>query len=228
MTVQETWIGSVFVVDWSPVDTAGNPIADTGVVVTGTIARPSGPAADMGVEHTGGTSSWRLTYAPPAAGTYGWKATAVKAGLPAGAVGGSFVVNRDLTGAAPITLDTSTPIGVVRLLITDTDEAFPLFTDADVQALLDLEGGNVKRGAAAALETIGTSETLIAKKITTQDLSTDGPAVAKDLRERAKTLRDQADKADADADEDADGFGFDFIDMPRGGADFASCTDWEY
>lgn len=111
-----------------------------------------------------------------------------------------------------IDTDPSTPVGMMRLLATDIDVAAPLLTDQQYAALLHLEGGNVKRGAAMALETIATSETLCTKKISTQDLSIDGPAVADDLRKRAKLLRDQADiEAPAGAD-DAAAFGFDSVD----------------
>lgn len=100
--------------------------------------------------------------------------------------------------------DPTKPVGMMRLLAADVDEQAPLLTDDQYTALLALEGGNVKRGAAAALEAISASETLLTKKVTTQDLSIDGPAVAKDLRERARLLRDQADVEDpAGADEDA-------------------------
>lgn len=127
---------------------------------------------------------------------------------------------------APITTDPTTPIGQVRLLITDTDEAAPLFTDAEITALLGLEGGNVKRGSAAALETIATSETLIAKKISTQDLSTDGPAVATSLIARAKLLREQAD-AEAGAVVDPYEYGFDYVDMPAVGTHPGVTWTWQ-
>lgn len=210
MTTREYWIGSVFVAEWDLVDTAGEPVTEA--TVTGTVSTPSGSLLPMQVAHETGSNTWRLTYKALAAGDHGWRAAASAGGD--GAVQGKFVVNRDVTGAEPITLDPSTELGQIRLLTTDVSEAFPLHTDADLTAFLAMEGGNVKRAAAASLEAIATSETLVGKKITTQDLSTDGPAVAKDLRERAKGLRDQADKADAEADDDADGFGFDYVDMP--------------
>lgn len=97
-----------------------------------------------------------------------------------------------------ITVDPSTDIGMVRILATDMDETSPLFTDAQIQAFLALEGG-VRRAAALALETIATSEALISKKIRTQDLSTDGPAVAAELRARAVALRAQQQKVEDEA-----------------------------
>jgi hypothetical protein len=211
MTTREYWIGSVFIAEWDLVDAAtGEPVTEA--TVSGTVATPGQTLVPMQVAHEAGSNTWRLSYKAGAAGEHGWRASAA-AGAD-GVVSGTFFVSRDVTGAPPITLDPATELGQIRLLTTDVDEAFPLHTDADLTAFLAMEGGSVKRAAAASLEAIGTSEVLVGKKITTQDLSTDGPAVAKDLRERAKALRDQADRADDDADDDADGFGFDAVAMP--------------
>lgn len=105
--------------------------------------------------------------------------------------------------------------GTVRLLIADvsTDEAKRLLTDDQVQAFIDLEGGNLKRAAAAALDAIATSEVLVSKVIRTQDLQTDGAKVADALRKQAQALRDQADAVD---EMDDDGL-FDIVDtLPAG------------
>lgn len=91
---------------------------------------------------------------------------------------------------------------LVRTLTSDLDPDNPLLTDEQVELLLTLEGDNVKLAAATALETIARSEALISKKITTQDLSTDGPAVAKELRASAQALRDQVAAAAAAVDEE--------------------------
>jgi hypothetical protein len=209
---RELWIDGVYVVEWDLVAVGtGEPL--TVADVTGTVQRPAGTSAAMQVDHETGSSVWRLSYSPAAAGTYGYRAVAAVGGAPAGSVGGLFVVNRDVTGAAPIEVDPTTAVGMLRLLITDTDEAFPLFGDAQLEALLAAEGGVIKRGAALALETIATSETLVGKKISTQDLSTDGPAVAKALLDRAKILRGQADE-EAGPIDDPDRYGFDYVDFP--------------
>lgn len=104
-------------------------------------------------------------------------------------------------------IDYNLPLGRVRLLITDTaaDEADWLFTDAQLDAFLDMNGGNVYRAAAQALLVMAASETLVSKKIRTQDLSTDGPAVSAELRALAKVLTDRAA-----ADDSADGW-FDIV-----------------
>lgn len=94
-----------------------------------------------------------------------------------------------------IELDPSTPVGMVRLLIADLSTP-PLLTDQQLSAFLAAEGGNVKLGAALALTTISISEALISRKISTQDLSVDGPAVAAELRAQAKALRDQVAAGD--------------------------------
>lgn len=88
------------------------------------------------------------------------------------------------------TYDVSTDRGKVRLLITDVQEANPLFQDAEIDAFLTLNT-SVRMAAAAALEVIAASEVLVLKKITNLDLETDGPAVARELRELAKQLRAQ-------------------------------------
>lgn len=99
-----------------------------------------------------------------------------------------------------------TPIGEVRNIINDTERyvdpadttatATYMFSDARLQAFLALNRDTVRYAAADALDAIASNEALISKKIRTEDLSTDGPAVAKELRVHAKSLRD------AQADED--------------------------
>lgn len=210
MTTRDYWIGSVFVVEWDLVDTAGVPVTDA--TVTGTVATPGQTLVPMQVAQDPGSNTYRLSYKAGAAGEHAWRASATSGGD--GAISGVFFVNRDRTGAPPITTDPADPIGQIRLLTTDVDEAFPLHTDAELAAFLAMEAGVIKRAAAASLEAIATSETLVSKKITTQDLSTDGPAVAKDLRERAKGLRDQAEAERVFDLDQADGFGFDSVEMP--------------
>lgn len=111
------------------------------------------------------------------------------------------------------TYDVSTPEGQVRLLVPDNDVDNHLLEDADITALLTLEASDVRRAAATALELIASSEALVSKKIKTQDLSTDGPAVARELRERAKQLRAQAEEAAVNAD--GDEVGLEIVDFDR-------------
>ena len=88
----------------------------------------------------------------------------------------------------------------VRLLIGDSDAA--IFDDTEL-AVLIRQGGSVLYGAADALDAIATSEVLLSKKITTQDLSTDGPAVAAELRKQAAALRARARAEVAEIAEEA-------------------------
>lgn len=85
--------------------------------------------------------------------------------------------------------DPSSDAGRVRLLINDI--ACQVYADDEIDAFLDLEGGNVRLAAALALETTAANEALLSKVITTQDLRTDGAAVAKVLLDRAARLREQ-------------------------------------
>lgn len=89
-------------------------------------------------------------------------------------------------------IDYATPSGRVRLLINDTDDAAPVFSDEEIAAFLELEGDDVKLAAAQALDTIADDEALTSKVIRTQDLQTDGATVAAQLRLRAAALRADA------------------------------------
>lgn len=88
------------------------------------------------------------------------------------------------------TYDVSTDRGKVRLLCTDTLESNAIFQDAEIDAFLTMNT-SVRLAAAAALEVIASNEVLVLKKIINLDLETDGPAVARELREQAKQLRAQ-------------------------------------
>ena len=102
------------------------------------------------------------------------------------------------------TFDVSTDVGRVRLLIPDRTAADPLFTDAEITALLELEGDDVRCATALALETIASDQALILKVIKSLDLQTDGAKVSDALLKRAELLRTQA--ADAEAAEEGGAF----------------------
>lgn len=87
----------------------------------------------------------------------------------------------------------------VRLLIGDTENQ--IFSDTELSTFLELCGGSVYRAAADALDTIASSEALLSKKITTQDRSTDGPAVADALRKHADALRARANEEEDTEDD---------------------------
>lgn len=89
-------------------------------------------------------------------------------------------------------------IEIVRLNITDVGTE-QLFTDEQLTAWLEQYGGSINRATYRALITIATSEVLVSKKIRTQDLATDGPAVADSLLKLAATYKAEADTEDATA-----------------------------
>lgn len=205
MTTTSYWIGSTLVVDWALTDPAGEVVTDA--TVTGTVTEPDDTTSAMSVTYVAADEVYRATYTAAAAGRHAWRLVA--SGTATGAAEGRFTVQRSLLGLPPITIDPTTDVGRVRLLATDLDEVAPLFDDAQIEAMLDMESESVKRAAALALETIASSEALVSKKIRTLDLQTDGPAVAAELRARAKSLRDQAG-ADDDLD---DSFGLEIVNF---------------
>lgn len=116
-------------------------------------------------------------------------------------------------------IDYDTDLGRVRLLISDVDETAPTLTDAQLEALLDMEGDNVKLAAAAALDTIARSEALVGKVIRTQDLQTDAARLSAELRAHASELRRQVRE-----DDDDDG-GFDIVDFDPVATDRAALAE---
>lgn len=100
--------------------------------------------------------------------------------------------------------DPNTDAGRVRLLVTDTsdDEDVRLFTNDEIDTFLALEGSNVFRAAALALETVAVDQALVLKVIRTLDVQTDGAKVADSLLKRAEKLRARADDDAADATDD--------------------------
>ncbi len=101
-------------------------------------------------------------------------------------------------------------VAYVRLLIGDTDNLNYILSDVEVGLFVTNSPADTRMAAAAALDTIANVEALLSKKIVTQDLSTDGPAVAKALRDGAALLRAQvrAEKADVE-----DAYGFQVVDL---------------
>lgn len=97
----------------------------------------------------------------------------------------------------PSTYELDTDAGKVRLLISDTNVANPIFSDAEITTFLELET-NVRRAAALALDTIASNEAQVLKVIRLLDVQTDGASLSKELRARAADLRAQADDVGAD------------------------------
>jgi hypothetical protein len=98
----------------------------------------------------------------------------------------------------------STTTGQIRLLIPDNQASNYIFEDDEIETFYALGRSSVLRGTAFALESLASNEAHVLKLISALDLSTNGPAVAKELRERAKDLRAQA--LEQEASEDAGAF----------------------
>lgn len=94
------------------------------------------------------------------------------------------------------TYDLSTDVGKVRLLARDNVEADAVFTDEDLEAYLEMEGDNVKKAAAQALDDIATSETQLLEITSKMGVSSSPASIANDLRNRAAELRRQAAEAE--------------------------------
>lgn len=120
--------------------------------------------------------------------------------------------------------DYSTPVGSVRNIINDTVQrkdpknptAVPeyLFEDARIEAFLFLNADNIRFAAADCIDAIADNEALVSKKIRTEDLQTDGPAVTNALRLHATSLRAQA-KQEILATEEAGGMDIvDYVYQP--------------
>ena len=117
--------------------------------------------------------------------------------------------------------DYATTVGQVRLLIPDTEQlADPqnpandpqyLFSDAQIQAFVNIERDNIKRAAAQAKLVLATSEALINKVIKTDDLMTDGAKLGAELRAQAAALREEAAQDDLLEASDA----FDVVEFPK-------------
>lgn len=97
------------------------------------------------------------------------------------------------------TYDVSTDVGKIRLAIFDTNPDAYIFEDGELSAFLSMEGSNIKRAAALALETMASNEAYVLKAIRLLDISTDGSKTAASLMQRAAALRQQADRDDAAA-----------------------------
>lgn len=89
------------------------------------------------------------------------------------------------------------PIGEVRLLISDVSEP-PIFSDAEIQAFLALRKNNATRAAASALMAIAANEALLYKYLRTDDLTVDGVKGATEIRLQARQLENQADSDEAE------------------------------
>lgn len=124
--------------------------------------------------------------------------------------------------------DFTTGVGRVRKYIPDVielpdprDPAGPvsyIFSDAEIQSFIDdetqdgafeLTAIHVRRSAAYAMIALANNENLILKKLVTEDLETDGPAVADKLIKAAQELLRRAQDM-----EDATVYAEIFLEVP--------------
>jgi hypothetical protein len=102
------------------------------------------------------------------------------------------------TGVAPVDLESN--VGLVRVLLGDTDPTnvsagqgdYLFFSDEELEAILAMYGDSPKLAAARCLDTIAGSRALMLGAWSTDDLTVRGDAIAKELRELAKQLRQEA------------------------------------
>lgn len=110
-------------------------------------------------------------------------------------------------------VDFSSDIGKVRALIPDVEQvdfdstgtAAYLFSDQHLGAFLslhdtdpDIPSLHILRAAADACEAVGMSEALVSKVVKTEDLQTDGAKVAGVFLQRARALRQEAERQEQD------------------------------
>jgi hypothetical protein len=112
--------------------------------------------------------------------------------------------------------DPTTDAGRVRLLVADTIEQSPKFTDAEIATFLTIGGGRVLLAAAQALESLA-ARRATDTRIVPEGQETGGTPVSAELRRLAQRYRDQ-DAADPT------GAGFDIAEIDLD--DFARRQIW--
>lgn len=91
----------------------------------------------------------------------------------------------------------STNIALIRLNLGEdpTNQETHVLSDTALETWLEHFDQNTDLVTHRALITIAMSEALLSKKITSQHLSTDGPALSAELRALAQTYKDASDEA---------------------------------
>lgn len=108
-------------------------------------------------------------------------------------------------------------IDTVRILIPDLDAADFIFTDEQIESLLDFEADNINLVLASLLEAIATNDALTYKYVRTDDLTVDGSKGVLAIMARANRLRDD------DAKSRFDGF---TVVYPLAGPDNVEYVPW--
>lgn len=102
------------------------------------------------------------------------------------------------SGVAPVDLGSN--VGKVRVLLGDTDPTnvvnnvgeYLFFSDAEIESILGMYSESPQLAAARCLDTIAGSQALLLKSWSSDDLTVNGDRIAKELRELAKQLRQEA------------------------------------
>lgn len=102
------------------------------------------------------------------------------------------------SGVSPVNFSSDT--GKVRVLLGDTEAEnvvdgvgdYMYFGDDEIGAFLTMYGDNVKLASARAMETIASSQALLLKSWSSDDLSVNGDKIAESLRKLAAQLREEA------------------------------------
>lgn len=123
-------------------------------------------------------------------------------------------------GAVPVNYNTLA--GKVRVLVGDTDPTnvvgpigeYAWYSDAELEALGDLNRNSPKRTAIWVLSQVAISQAMLLKKWTSEDLQVDGPAIAKGIEATLRRLAKEADEEEAALGE---GEFFDVVDLNTGG-----------
>lgn len=85
--------------------------------------------------------------------------------------------------------DPTTDAGKVRLLIADTGAS--VFTDAEIQAFLDLAGNDLLLAAAYGCDSLASLYARKSQRLVVLDIQVDNRDAAKSLQAQAKQFRDQ-------------------------------------
>jgi hypothetical protein len=101
-------------------------------------------------------------------------------------------------GVSPVNFTSDT--GKVRVLLGDTVATnvisgvgeYLYFSDDEINAFLEMYGENVKLATARAMETIASSQALLLKSWSSDDLTVNGDRIAESLRKIAAQLREEA------------------------------------
>lgn len=98
-------------------------------------------------------------------------------------------------------MDTTHLRNLVRVNLGETpsNPETHLLNDEQLNVWLDAYDNDTDRATASALLTIAATEVLVSKKIRTQDLQTDGPAVSAELRALAREYQNRADSKESGA-----------------------------